>query len=157
MYQYFSSFHGWTVFHFTHTHHNIHSSVDGNLSCIFAIVNSAAMNILCRHLFEYLCSILLGIYLGVKLLGHVATLLYLLRNWQTGIRAAALFDISASSVPASQVALSGKEPTCHCKRVKKHRFNPWVEKIPWRRKRKPTPVFLPGKSHGQRSLADVSP
>ena len=32
------------------------------------------------------------------------------------------------------------------------RFDPWVWKIPWRRKRQPTPVFLPGKSHGQRSL-----
>ena len=33
------------------------------------------------------------------------------------------------------------------------RFDPWVEKIPWRRKWQPTPVFLPGESHGQRSLA----
>ena len=32
-------------------------------------------------------------------------------------------------------------------------FNPWVRKIPWRRKWQPIPVFLPGKSHGQRSLA----
>ena len=32
-------------------------------------------------------------------------------------------------------------------------FDPWVGKIPWRRTWKPTPVFLPGKSHGQRSLA----
>ena len=32
-------------------------------------------------------------------------------------------------------------------------FDPWVEKIPWRRKWQPTPVFLPGESHGQRSLA----
>ena len=32
------------------------------------------------------------------------------------------------------------------------RINPWVGKIPWRRKRKPTPVFLPGKPHGERSL-----
>ena len=31
--------------------------------------------------------------------------------------------------------------------------DPWVRKIPWRRKWQPTPVFLPGKSHGQRSLA----
>ena len=29
-------------------------------------------------------------------------------------------------------------------------FNPWVGKIPWRRKWQPTPVFLPGESHGQR-------
>ena len=36
-------------------------------------------------------------------------------------------------------------------------FNPWVGKIPWRRKWQPTPVFLPGKSHGQRSLAGYSP
>ena len=37
------------------------------------------------------------------------------------------------------------------------RFDPWVGKIPWRRKWQPTPVFLPGESHGQRSLAGYSP
>ena len=31
-------------------------------------------------------------------------------------------------------------------------FNPWVEKIPWRREWQSTPVFLPRESHGQRSL-----
>ena len=36
-------------------------------------------------------------------------------------------------------------------------FNPWVEKIPWRRAWQPTSVFLPGESHGQRSLAGHSP
>ena len=46
--------------------------------------------------------------------------------------------------------LSGKEPTCQSRR---HGFDPWVEKIPWIRKWQPTPVFLPGKTHGQRSLA----
>ena len=35
--------------------------------------------------------------------------------------------------------------------------DPWVRKIPWRRKWQPTPVFLPGESHGQRSLAGYSP
>ena len=35
-------------------------------------------------------------------------------------------------------------------------FNPWVGKIPWSRKWQPTPVFLPGKFHGQRSLAGYS-
>ena len=35
-------------------------------------------------------------------------------------------------------------------------FNPWVGKIPWRRKWQPTPVSLPGKSHGHRSLAGYS-
>ena len=36
-------------------------------------------------------------------------------------------------------------------------FNPWVGKIPWRRQWQPTPVFLPGESHGQRSLVGCSP
>ena len=50
--------------------------------------------------------------------------------------------------------LSGKELAWHCRR---RGFDPWVRKIPWRRKWQPTPVFLPGKSHGQRSLAGYSP
>ena len=36
-------------------------------------------------------------------------------------------------------------------------FNPWIGKISWRRAWQPTPVFLPGESHGQRSLAGYSP
>ena len=36
-------------------------------------------------------------------------------------------------------------------------FDPWVGKIPWRRIWQPTPAFLPGKSHRQRSLVDYSP
>ena len=36
----------------------------------------------------------------------------------------------------------------HCGRPE---FDPWVRKIPWRRKWQPTPVFLSGKSHGQRT------
>ena len=42
----------------------------------------------------------------------------------------------------------------HCKRP---RVNPWVRKIPWRRKWQLTAVFVPGKFHGQRSLMDCSP
>ena len=37
------------------------------------------------------------------------------------------------------------------------RFDPWVGKIPWRREWLPTPVFLPGEFHGQRSLVGYSP
>ena len=37
---------------------------------------------------------------------------------------------------------SGKESTCQCRRHKRCGFNPWVRKIPWRRKWQPTPVFL---------------
>ena len=47
---------------------------------------------------------------------------------------------------------SGKEPVCPCSCHKKHRFSPWVGKIPWRRAWQPTPVFSPGDSHGHRSL-----
>ena len=50
--------------------------------------------------------------------------------------------------------LRGKESACQCRR---HKFNPWVRKIPWRRKWQPTPVFLPGEFHGQRSLASYNP
>ena len=53
--------------------------------------------------------------------------------------------------------LSGKESTCQCRRLRRHEFDPWVRKIPWRRKWQPSPVFLPGKSHGQRSLVGYSP
>ena len=48
--------------------------------------------------------------------------------------------------------LSGNESVCQCKRRRRHRFDPWVRKILWSRKWQPTPVFLPGKFHGQRSL-----
>ena len=37
------------------------------------------------------------------------------------------------------------------------RFDPWVRKIPWRRKWQPSPVLLPGESHGWRSLVGYSP
>ena len=60
-------------------------------------------------------------------------------------------------IPTSQLALSGKETACQCSRCKGSRFDPWVGKIPWWRAWQPTPVFLPGEAHGQRSLADYSP
>ena len=44
-----------------------------------------------------------------------------------------------------------------CKRHKRHGFDPWFRKIPWKRKWQPTPVFLPGKFHGQRRLVGYSP
>ena len=44
-----------------------------------------------------------------------------------------------------------------CLQCGRLQFNPWVRKIPWRRKWQSTPVLLPGKSHGQRSLVGYSP
>ena len=49
---------------------------------------------------------------------------------------------------------SGQGSASPCRR---NRFDPWVREIPWRRQWQPTPVFLPGKSHGQRSLEGYSP
>ena len=43
-----------------------------------------------------------------------------------------------------------------CRRHRRCGFSPWLRKIPWRRAWQPTPVFLPGESHGQRSLAGYS-
>ena len=51
----------------------------------------------------------------------------------------------------------GIKPTCQCRRHKRCRFDPSVQKIPWRRKWQPTPVFLPGESHGQTRPAVYSP
>ena len=52
---------------------------------------------------------------------------------------------------------NGEESACQCGRCKRCRFDPQVRKIPWSRKWQPIPVFLPGKFHGQRSLAGNSP
>ena len=49
-----------------------------------------------------------------------------------------------------------KKFPCQFRRYKRCRFNPWVKKMPWRRKWQPTPIFLPVKSHGQRSLVGYS-
>ena len=55
---------------------------------------------------------------------------------------------------SSSSSSSGKESTYQCRRCG---FDSLSEKIPWRRKWQPTPVFLPGKPHGQRSLVGYSP
>ena len=50
--------------------------------------------------------------------------------------------------------LPDKESMCQCRRL---RFDPKVRKIPWRKKWQSAPVFLPGRSHGQRRLVGYSP
>ena len=54
--------------------------------------------------------------------------------------------VSYDSPGASQLALSGKESTCQCRRHKRCESDPWVGKIPWRRAWQPAPAFLPGES-----------
>ena len=55
---------------------------------------------------------------------------------------------------SSSLVAQQKRIHLQCRRL---RFNPQVGKIPWRREWQPTPVFLPGEPHGQRSLAGYSP
>ena len=52
----------------------------------------------------------------------------------------------------NQIGFSGKEAACQCRRHKRHEGN-----VSWSRAWQPTPVFLPGESHGQSSLVDFSP
>ena len=66
---------------------------------------------------------------------------------------------TSQSLMSHPGGVSGIEPTCQCRRPKKHRFNPWIfpmRKIPWRRAWQPTAVFLLAESHGQRSLESCS-
>ena len=53
---------------------------------------------------------------------------------------------------APQIVLVVKSPVQETYHIQAFRLDPWVGKIPWRRAWPPTPVFLPGESHGQRSL-----
>ena len=62
-------------------------------------------------------------------------------------------DVYVGGFPGSAC---GKEPICRCRRRKRHGFDPWVGKIPWRRAWQSTPVFLLGESQGQRSLVGYS-
>ena len=60
-------------------------------------------------------------------------------------------------VKVSQVALVVKNLPANAGGPNRYRFDRWVGMIPWRRKWQPTPVFSPGESYGQRSLAGYSP
>ena len=55
--------------------------------------------------------------------------------------------------PVGWLKKKKKKSTCQCRRL---RFDPWVGKMPWKRKWQPAPVFLPGESHGQRGLVGYS-
>ena len=71
-----------------------------------------------------------------------------------------IWDTDFETVSSAMLALGlpwwlrGKSVCLQCRRPG---FDPWVGKIPWRRKWQPTPVSLPGESHGERSLVAYSP
>ena len=57
------------------------------------------------------------------------------------------YPISLTGFPGGA---RGKQLACQCRRHRRQRFDPGIRKIPWRMKWQPTPVFLPGKFHGER-------
>ena len=76
------------------------------------------------------------------------------RRAQNGAKSRLQHFTSPVYSPWASLVASGKEATCQRRRG---RFSSWVWKNTWRRKWQPTPVFLPGKSHGQRGLEGYSP
>ena len=80
------------------------------------------------------------------------------RDWVTELTELTNFQMLSCGIKGVNMELpwwlSSKEYTCQRGR---RGFDSWVEKIPWRRKWQPTPMFLPWKSLGQRSLAGYSP
>ena len=81
-----------------------------------------------------------------------------------GLGLPSVLTIPAGGVRSGSVTGAGGGPDGWSLRLsrqlslcRRHRFHPWVRKLPWRRKCQPTPVFLPGESHGQRSLVGYRP
>ena len=83
------------------------------------------------------------------------------RSWRTRCDEAPAYHVYFRPQPGLTVGFpggtNGKEPACQCRRLQRCKFDPWMGKIPWRSKWQSTLVFLPGASHGQRSLGGCSP
>ena len=86
------------------------------------------------------------VLLRIRALGMNALELLLMRtSWIGFVLEAKQIFVCISFTHRLPRWLRGKEPACNA-------LDPWVGKMPWRRARQPTPEFLPGESHGQRSL-----
>ena len=83
---------------------------------------------------------------------------FLMHLWlASGETIARWFSMTSATYLGFPGGSCGKEPACQFRKQKRCWFNSWVGKVPWRRAWQSTPVFLPGESLGQRSLADYSP
>ena len=69
---------------------------------------------------------------------------------RSGVFRLSVRELSWANMPQQAYCLK-------CRIYRRFRFNPWIGKISWKRKWQPTPVSLPGKSHGQRGLVSYSP
>ena len=80
---------------------------------------------------------------------------YVIKSWNH----VSIMPLLLNSVVASYLLgfPGGSDSKSVCLQCGRPGFNPWVGKIPWRRKWQPTPVLLPGKFHGLRSLVGCNP
>ena len=105
---------------------------------------------------ESLPSFLKDVFGGIEF--WVDTFLFSSDVWETlfiiQLSSSLFFSPQYKVSRGSQVAQWVKESACQCRRCW---FDPWVGKIPHMRAWRPTPVLLPGESHGQRSLVGCSP
>ena len=79
------------------------------------------------------------------------------KTWSTGEGNGKPLQYSCLENPMNSMKRQKHRTHSVCLQCRRPGFDPWVGKIPWRRKWQPTPVFLPGESHGQRSLVVYSP
>ena len=118
-------------------------------------VNSAAMNIWAHVSFWVI--VLSGYIPGEGLLGHVATLIFsILRKLHTVFQNDCT-NLHSHFPDGSADKESAFNSGDYCLQCRRPEFDSWVRKILWRRKWLLTPVFLPWKFHGQRSLRGYSP
>ena len=91
--------------------------------------------------------------------GIIFIIFLLIWNWWLGPKAESkeVWETSCFRETCWLSRRSGKESTFQCRRCKRCGSNPWVRKIPWRRKWQPTPVLLLGKFYGERRLVDCNP
>ena len=125
---------------------NISKSIIISLSCLLPLLHTR------KSSFKFLCWDLQCCYYSQScrflfcfLPPHPHTFLPGPPTWFFWLRAMLIRGLSWG--------LSGKEPVCRCRR---HRFDLWIRKVAWKRAWQLTPVFLPGESHGQRSLLGYS-
>ena len=102
----------------------------------------------CRLKFEKPCA---------EIFAHFGKQLCLQPSYRVSVSVCFLTPSTLEIMCSNKASLGGsdgKEPTCQCRN---YGFDPWVGKIPWRRKWQPTPLFLPRKSHGLRSPVGYCP
>ena len=116
-----------------------------------------------RFVYTVMFHCVLGVLTIKSKMSHVETIFQDKQNfrkikinkikWVSFFRAFKVISYTIYNIYGLPCWLTGKETTCQCRRLG---FDPYVGKIPWRRKWQSTLIFLPGKSHGQRSLEGYS-